>query len=269
MSFIESIASVLTEGLNNICDQDFLQVFKTKFDAQYFKPSQTIIKDMKNSQNPLYRLIEVNKQQKGKNTLVLDLIHMAVENIEIDNTEILQDVFNQPNQSSFTYAIIFEDCFKISKLRQKIFTQLLIQLNAWEEQGLRANEIHQWKHYNNEQCKIACAVWNYICQLAKKSYKIDTLVHRQETEMNDKLDLVDNVVSCLYAYCQDTCDKTFYDNQLKNVQEQLKEKVLGLVEIPPELYALLPFAKSLNPLTNSEAWQTFLKKHSKGMLTLP
>jgi hypothetical protein len=226
---------------------------------------------MNNTQNILCRLIELDKREKGKNDLVRALIYIATDNIEINDEEILQDTFHTPNRSSFIYSVLFEDCFHTSKVRKKVVDRLTIQLNTWEEQGLRANEICQWNNYGDDQREVARRIWNCICKDKEKQkpFDIDTLVHRQKTEMNDKMDLIDNVVSCLEAYCQDACDKISYDNYLKIAQEQLTEKVLRLVQIPPELHTLLPFAKLLNPLIGSNAWRTFLDKHNKSIFIKP
>jgi hypothetical protein len=266
---IECIYSILNEGLIATREELFLKPFKTKFAAVYFNCSQAILMDMKNPNNPLYCLIEHDKQQQGKNILVRDLIRMVSDNIEMSAEEILQNTFYRPNRSSFTFSVLFKDCFRTSKPHQKTVNQLLIQLNTWEEQGLRANEIHQWNNYTTDQRQIACRIWNHICKVAGKQYEIDTLVHRHETEMNNKLELMDNVVSCLDAYCQDASDKTSYNYHLESVQKQLSEKVLRLVQIPAELEMLLPFAKLLNPLTGSHAWLTFLEQHNKGMFIGP
>ena len=261
---LESIYPILNEGLIKTREELFLKPFKAKFAAVFFNGPPDTLKDMKNLKNPLYYLINHDKQQLGANSLVRDLIHLAIDNIEASAEEILQDTFHCPNPSSFTYRLLFEDCFRTSKIRQKTVSRLLVQLNTWEEQGLRANEIHQWNNYTDEQRGIARSIWNCICTIGEKQYQIDALVHRQETEMNSKLDLVDNVVSCLDAYCQEACDKTSYDKHLVTVQNELREKVLGLVQIPAELNTLLPFAKLLNPFIGSQAWRTFLERHNKG-----
>ncbi|CAF3798053.1 unnamed protein product, partial [Rotaria sp. Silwood1] len=86
----------------------------------------------------------------------------TTDNIEINDEEILQDTFHTPNRSSFTYSVLFEDCFQTSKVRKKVVDRLIIQLNTWEEQGLRANEIRQWNNYADDQREVARRIWNCV-----------------------------------------------------------------------------------------------------------
>ena len=151
---------------------------------------------------------------------------------------------------------------------REIVHQLQAQLNVWEEQGLRVDEIQRWSNYTPQQCAIVRQIWNTICTESKTQYKIETLIDRQKNEMDDKLSFGGECVSCLDTYCEDAYDKDFYRTHLEIVQKQLTEKVLNQVEIPSELHILLHFAKLLNPLTASNAWRIFRERQNKSKFTL-
>ncbi|CAF3869927.1 unnamed protein product, partial [Rotaria sp. Silwood1] len=97
------------------------------------------------------------------------------DNIEINDKEILQDTFHTPNRSSFIYSVLFEDCFQTSKVRKKVVDRLIIQLNTWKEQGLRANEIHQWNNYADDQREVARRIWNYDSDSLESELPVDEL----------------------------------------------------------------------------------------------
>jgi hypothetical protein len=254
---------VIAEGLINVRDESFLGQFKKQFEVIYLNVSQDKLKQLSNHDNPLYYLINIDKQVQGKSQLVSDLIQLTANKIQFNTNEILRDTFERPARTTCIYAILFEDCFKSSTLRQMIIDQLLTLWNSWEEKGFRANQIVGWKRFSPEERQIVHRIWNYVGEKAKKQYQIDALIDKQRREMDEKIQVKERITKCLDLYCQNACDKQFYIDLLSDMEVQLTSGIVRAIKIPNEIEILLPLADRLNPLEKLHAWKSFLAEKRK------
>lgn len=211
----------------------------------------------------MYHLINFYKQIQGENLLINELIQLTTDEIKFTTEEILRDTFEKPTSTTCIYAILFEDCFKNSSLRQKIIDQLLTIWNSWEQSGFLANQIMVWKNISNDQRQIIYRIWNYISEIAGKQYQIDKLIAKQELEMDEKIQIKEKITKCLDIYCQNACDKDLYLQLLLEIDKQLKSGIVRSITIPEEIQILLPLANELNPLEKLRSWKTYLIENRK------
>ena len=229
----------------------------------YLNISQDKLKQLSNHDNPLYHLININKQIQGKSQLIDDLIQLIANRIQFNIDEILRDTFDHPTRTTCIYAVLFEDCFKSSILRQIIIDQLLALWNTWEDEGFRANQIRNWKKFSDEERQIVQRIWNYVGEKAEKQYQIDSLIDKQRREMDEKIQIKEKITKCLEIYCQNACDKQLYLDLFLEMETQLKSEIVRSIKIPDEIQILLPLAYRLNPLEKLYAWKTFLAENRK------
>ncbi|CAF0809248.1 unnamed protein product [Rotaria sordida] len=257
----ESIYYIISDGLLNLNNELFLDQFKKKFASIYLNISQDKLKQLSNRENPLYHLINIDKQIQGKSKLVNDLIQLTTNKIQFNIDEILRDTFERPTRTTCIYAILFEDCFKTLTLRQIIIDQLLALWNIWEEKGFRASQILGWKKFSNEERQIVYRIWNYIGETAEKQYKIDALIDRHRHEMDEKIQIKEIITKCLEIYCQNACDKQLYFDLLSDMETKLKSEIVRSITIPDQIRLLLPLVDRLNSLEKLNAWKKFLAEN--------
>ncbi|CAF5152442.1 unnamed protein product, partial [Rotaria sp. Silwood1] len=214
-------------------------------------------------ENPLYHLINIDKQIQGKSKLINDLIQLTANKIQFNVDEILRDTFERPTRTTCIYAILFEDCFKSSRLRQIIIDQLLALWNTWEEKGFRASQILGWKKFSNEERQIVYRIWNYIGETAKKQYQIDALIDRQRREMDEKIQIKERITKCLDTYCQNAFDKQLYLELLSEMETKLQSDIVRSITIPNQIKLFLPLVDRLTSLEKLNAWETFLAQTQK------
>jgi hypothetical protein len=201
--------------------------------------------------------------QDKKSQLIDDLIQLATNKIQFNIDEILRDTFERPTSTTCIYAILFEDCFKSSTLRQIIIDQLLALWNTWEDEGFRANQIRSWKKFSDEERLIVQRIWNYVGEKAEKQYQIDSLIDKHRREMDEKIQIKEKITKCLEIYCQNACDKQLYLDLFLEMETQLKSEIVRSIRIPDEIRILQPLADRLNPLEKLYAWKTFLAENRK------
>ncbi|CAF4618689.1 unnamed protein product [Rotaria sp. Silwood2] len=71
------------------------------------------------------------KEQKRQNKLVENLIALAASMIEIKDTELINDTFNQPTRGTFIYAILFDESFSSLSVPNIIINRLSEQWTKW------------------------------------------------------------------------------------------------------------------------------------------
>ena len=251
------------EGIVYIHHPSFLHEFEEQFLRGYSNTPPERFKQLSNHENPLYHLLNCNKQTDGKSEIINRLIQLIANKIQFTNDEILRDTFEKPSRTSIIYVILFDQAFQESKLHQKVVDQLLAIWNTWEERGLRANEIIGWKKFNPDQRQIIQRVWDYVGEKAKKQYQIDRLIAQQQSEMEEKIRIKEKITKCLEIYCRDACDKQTYVTCLADMDKQLESGVVRLIVIPEAIQILLPLADRLNPLEKLYSWKTFLQAHGQ------
>jgi len=259
--YLEHIYRILFEGLIHVHNELFLSEFKKLFTLNHLNISQDKLKQLSNHENPLYRLININKQTQGQSQLINQLIQLVASKIQLNTDEILRDTFEKPTRTTIVYAILFEDCFQSSILRQTTIDQLLAIWNTWEEKGLRANQIVGWKKFNNDQRQIVQRIWEYVSEKAKGQFQIDELIAQQQLEMEEKIQIKEKITKCLEIYCRNACDKQKYLNCLADMDKQLEDGILRSIVIQDEIRMLLPRAERLNPLEKLYAWKTYLAEN--------
>jgi len=201
---------------------------------------------------------------QGQNQLLNELLQLTSNKIQCNTEEILQDTFQKPVRTTYIYAILFENCFKDSPLRQTITNELLLIWNSWEQAGFRANQIVAWKNFTNDEHQIVHRIWdNYLSEITKKQYRIDKLIDKQEREMDEKIQVKEKITKCLDIYCRNACDKDLYLECLSEMDTQLKSGIIRSILIPDEIKILLPLANRLNPLEKLYAWKTYLAENRK------
>lgn len=247
----------------NVHNELFLDEFKKQFALNYLNISQDRLKQLSNHENPLYHFINIDKQIHGASQLINELIHLTSNKIQINNDEILRDTFEKPTRTTCVYAILFEDCFKTSTLRQTIVDQLLAIWSSWEERGFRANQITGWKNFSPDERQIVHRIWEYVGEKAKKQYQIDTLIAKQQREMDEKIVIKEKFTKCLEIYCRNACDKEKYLECLSEIDTQLKSGIVHSITIPKSIEILLPRADRLNPLEKLHVWKTFLAENRR------
>ncbi|CAF2385070.1 unnamed protein product [Rotaria sp. Silwood2] len=259
----ESIYQILSDGLLNLNNELFLDQFEKKFTSICLNISQNKLKQLSNRENPLYHLINIDKQNQGKSKLINNLIQLTANKIQFDVDEISQETFERPTRTTCVYAILFEDCFKTSTLRQTIIYQLRELWNVWEKEGFRANQILGWKNFSDEERQIVYRIWNYIGETAGKQDKINTLIDRQQWEMDEKIQVKERITQCLEIYCQNAYDKQIYLDLLSDMETKLKSEIVRSIQIPDQIKSILPLVNRLNPLEKLNVWKTFLAQKRK------
>ncbi|CAF3395094.1 unnamed protein product [Rotaria sp. Silwood1] len=259
----ESIYRIISDGLLNLNNELFIDQFEKTFASTQLNISQDKLKQLSNRENPLYHLINIDKQIQGKSKLINDLIQLTANKIQFNVDEILRDTFERPTRTTCIYAILFEDCFKSSRLRQIIIDQLLALWNTWEEKGFRASQILGWKKFSNEERQIVYRIWNYIGETAKKQYQIDALIDRQRREMDEKIQIKERITKCLDTYCQNAFDKQLYLELLSEMETKLQSDIVRSITIPNQIKLFLPLVDRLTSLEKLNAWETFLAQTQK------
>jgi hypothetical protein len=258
---------VITDGLIHVHNELFLDQFKKQFVAVNLNISQDRLKQISNLENPLYHLINIDKQMKGQSQLISDLIQLTANKIQFNNDEIIRDAFEQPSRRTCIYVFLFEVNFKTPTTRQAIVDQLLALWNSWEKEGFRANHILSWKRFSDDERQIVERIWNYVGETAHKQYQIDVLIDKQGREMEEKVVIKEKITKCLEMYCPNLHDKQFYFDLLSEMETQLKSEIVRSIRIPEKIKILLPLADRLNPLEKLHAWRTFLADHQRSKIS--
>ena len=213
-----------------------------------------------NIRTPLLRLIELDKHRHGNNKRLRELISLASEIVQIPADDIRRDTFDQPNESSFTYSVLFDDWSQTLKLRQTTVEQLLTQLTTWEEKGLCVGEITKWKNYSHSEHQVACRIWKHICQIAGKELDLDGFIKLEEDHMHAKLRTKDEITACLTTYCADAQDQQTYFEHLEDMDKRFESQFVRSINVPEEIQTLIPQVARLNSFSECTVWLKFYEE---------
>ncbi|CAF4833776.1 unnamed protein product, partial [Rotaria sp. Silwood1] len=132
----------------------------------------------------------------------------------------------------------------------------------WEKDGFKVADTETWNKLRHDQRQIACDIWHVIEEHAGKTIRFEQLIAETNRKMQMILTIKENITSCINNYCQEACDKKFYDNLLKKMGTYRHEEKVHSIEVPKEIEKLKPFADRLNPVFSSHVWQSVLKHDS-------
>ncbi|CAF4535337.1 unnamed protein product [Rotaria sp. Silwood2] len=258
----KSIIEKIENSVLLVQSQKFLNEFKFKYQTNVVKAYPNNLKELTNSNNPLSILIKIDQETKYQNAFLRELIQMAFKDIKIQDDEILQDTFYQPNETTFTYTVLFNPSFKTTPIRQYIVDKLLAQSLYWEDTGLRADEVWTWTKYSKAQRAVADKVWEHIGVVSTKKLEIDKLINTENDKMQEKLKITNMIPSCLDIYCSNATDKQYYKDLLHDITNSFTDKIVRAVVIPEEIEKFVPIAKRLDPYSKSNVWHLFREQQS-------
>ena len=258
--FSENIYDLIDQCILHIDNIIFIEQFKRKFETNILKPLHNNNNRGQNSRTPLLRLVELDKTRREKNRFLRDLIALSSNIIQISQQEILQDTFEQPNESSFIYSLLFDDWSQALTIHQTIVDQLIGQLVFWKEQGLRGGEISKWKNYSSDESGVAHRIWNYICQRADQAFQLDQFIKDEFERMNVKFRLKDEITLCVSTYCNNASDQRTYFQYLEDMDQKFENEIVRSIDVPEEIGALVPYITRLNVFSESTVWLKFYKQ---------
>ncbi len=262
MFCVGNIFDLLKDGLHSVCDTNFIDVFKDKFLTDILACNKHRLKDIRNQQNPLFCLINIDKQQKKQNTLVKMLIALAASLIEIHEDETLCDAFYRPSWDTLTYAILFDESLNSLPIYAQTINHLNTQWKKWKANGALVDDIWKWKGFSREQMDVVRKIWTSVNQVAGETVQIDRLFDVNYREMQAKLEMNEKVVTCLNSYCQHADDKDKYYELVKKWQNRFRQEAVQSIEMPNLLQDILPFAEKLNQYANVHSWRAFLNQRT-------
>ncbi|CAF4379298.1 unnamed protein product, partial [Rotaria sp. Silwood2] len=253
----KSIIEKIENSVLLVQNPKFLSEFKLKYKTNVLSTYQNSLKELENPVNPLHILILIDDDTKYQNRFLHELIEMTCKDIIIDDDEILQDVFYQPSNRAFTYFVLFLPSFKTTHTRQYIVDKLLAQSISWEEIGMRWDDISAWERYTNEQRAVADKVWAHIRETSSKKFELVRLIKTENDKMQEKLEIIKMIPSCLDFYCSNATDKQQYKDLLQNIANSFTDKIIRTVVIPDDIEKLVPIAKRLDLYSKSNVWHLF------------
>ncbi len=240
----------------------FIYIFKEKFLKDELTHNKDRLKEIQSQQNPLFHLMNINKQQKKQNTLVNDLIALATSLIEISEYETLLNTFHQPSRETLTYTILFDESLNSLPIYTQTINYLNTQWKKWEKEGVMANDIWTWKRFTPEQIVLVRKIWALVSQVTGNKYQFDVLFNANHQEMKAKLEMNEKVVTCLNTYCEQASDKDTYHTMVQEWHDRFERENVKSIKIPKILDNIIPFAEKLNPYANVHCWRTFLARRA-------
>ena len=219
------------------------------------------LKNLQSKLNPLIHLINIDKDQDGKNQLVKDLIGLAMSLIDISKEEVLRDTFYHPSKQTFTYTILFNKSLNSYPISKKAIRHLNAQWEEWTV-GLRRKDVRQWKGFSEKEQSLVREIWSLAVQNPKEKDPIGVLFDANHRDMQAKQELKEAIVTCLNSYCEHATDKSIYHVEVQKWQKCFDEEFIQSIQMPEILRTLKPFALNLNPCRNVQTWRTFLKQRT-------
>ncbi|CAF1081188.1 unnamed protein product [Adineta ricciae] len=235
----------------------FLNAFKLKYKTNVLNAYKDSFKELENPANPLHILKRFDDKTKYQNGILRELIEMACEDIQIEDDEILQDVFYKPDSQSFTYSAIFLPSFKTTRIRQYIVDRLLVLSTSWEEKGMQLNDLSTWNNYTEQQRAVALEVWAHIGEVSSKKFEMNTLINKENDNLKKKLQITEMISSCIDIYCSNATDKQHYKDLLKNIDNSFVNQTIRSIAISEEMEKIVPIAQRLDPYSKSNVWHLF------------
>jgi hypothetical protein len=241
---------------------EFINIFKAKFLKGELTSNKNHLKNLQSHQNPLFHLINIDKQQQRQNILVNELITLAASLIEINKYEILDNAFYRPSQETLTYSILFDESLNSLPIYTETVKHLHTQWKKWESEGVLANDIWRWKNFTPEQTVVVRKIWTLVTQNAGNKYQFDALFDANHQDMKAKLEMHDKVVTCLNTYCQQASDNKVYYTAVQEWHNRFERENIKSIKIPKILEDIIPFAEKLNSYANVHSWRTYLNKRT-------
>ncbi|CAF1691919.1 unnamed protein product, partial [Adineta ricciae] len=81
-------------------------------------------------------------------------------------------------------------------------------------------------------------------------------------DMQTKLQISNQIVTCLNAYCTEATDQKMYHELVQQWHQRFEIEVIQSINVPPALQKLVPFAEKVNPYVGAHAWREFLQQHT-------
>lgn len=267
-TFVEAIYDLLQKSLDAVKNSDFIDAFKKEFFNDILKYNMHLLKQIHNHDNPLYHLIDIDRQGNGNNKLVKDLINLATSLINITSNETLSQTFSFPSRQNFVYSILFNQSFNSSQLYREVIDHLIRQWKQWTAQGIRGRNVLVWKNYSREQRAIVKDIWALVRKVGNERIQIEALFEANHRKMQEKIEMKDKIVACLETYCENAIDKDVYLEEVRQWYTRLEQEIIQMIQIPKMLQDLFLLATNLHPYVNVRCWRAFLRrtftKHQEG-----
>ncbi|CAM4953944.1 unnamed protein product, partial [Rotaria socialis] len=258
----ENVNNLLKNALHTVNNEKFLEAFKKQYEKEKLADAKGQLRNLKDPTNPLFQLINIAEEQKRQNKIVEDLIILAESMIEVGDSELLNDTFNNPSRGTFVYLILFDKSLSSLSIHKNIVNRLSQQWTKWEQGTLLASDIRTWENFPKEQKAIFHEIWPLVAKETEKTVDIDSVFDVSCKALKAKLETNDKIITCLDTYCQDAIDKSTYDDLVKNWHERFEIESIHLIDIPPALSNIVEFADELNPYAASIAWKTYLDRQT-------
>lgn len=259
-----NIYSVIANSLIHVQNEKFRTQFRNTFDSKVLLDKKKILKVMTNTDNPLVALIELDKRQTDrKSILIQDLLELTCEKISITTKELLEHTFEQPTRSSITYYVLFDETLTSLPIHTKLLDQLRFIWEKWGNEGFLVTEINIWCALEESNKQLVRQIWNYVTKYSNKSTDLQQLIDTARAEIEEITKTIENVSLCIKYFCYDATDQIDYLTDLQDIEKQMNEATTKTVKMSPKLQELKPFADRIKPLTESTVWQEYLRsKHS-------
>jgi len=249
---------LIEHGLNNIKNNEFIEQFDKKFVQNYVEDENETLKMLDNRDNPLVRLMNIDKKQNHENYLVTILIQSILLLIKITDAELISDTFRNPSKSTITYSILFDSSLNSFDIHKEIIVRLAKKFKEWKYIGLYASDIRIWKEFTREQHEIIRQIWTSVAESIGKQYELDQLFSLAIKDMKTKQEIAENVLTSIEIYCSQANDKDKYEISIRELREDLQRKPIQSVSIPVDFEIVRSFAEQLNPYVKTICWRTFL-----------
>ena len=264
----DKIYSVIDNGLFHVQNERFRVQFQKTFDSTYLSDKkQNMFKVMTDTNNPLVALIELDrKQTERKSVLVRDLIELICKKITITTKELLKDTFEQPTRSTITYCILFDKSLTTLPIHEKLLDQLHSIWDKWGKDGFLVTEINTWSTLEESDKQIVCQIWNFVAKYLTKSTDLQQLIDQAKRKIEEINKTMENVSLCIKHFCHDAIDQKDYLTNLQDIEKQVNEATTNTATISPKLEELKPFADRIRSLTISSVWQEYLRSKFSSFL---
>ncbi len=253
---------MLADDLHTIRNARFIDAFESYFARDQLVNFKARIKEM-HIDNPLFLLMNISKQQKQQNTLVNHLIALAASMIEINTSEIIHDTFTHPSRQTCIYVILFDESLSSVSIRQQIIKCLNEQWTKWKEGDMLITDVWTWRNFSNEETSIVREIWTLMAETTGEQYQFDELFNAAYVNLELKLEMMNNVVTCLNTYCQKATDKNSYETMIDQWNEGLERNNMRSIEFPTVVDKIIPYAKKINPYAEARAWRAFLNTQTE------
>ncbi|CAF1283625.1 unnamed protein product, partial [Rotaria magnacalcarata] len=200
---LENVNNLLKNALHTVNNEKFLEAFKKEYEKEKLANAKGRLRNLKDPTNPLFQLMNIAEEHKRQNKIVEDLIILAASMIEVGDSELLNDTFNNPSRSTFVYLILFDKSLSSLSIHKIIINRLSQQWTKWEQGTLLASDIRTWENFPKEQKAIFHEIWSLVAKETEKTVDIDLVFDVSCKALKAKLETNDKIITCLNTYCQE------------------------------------------------------------------